>query len=544
VKKLLLLLGLGIWLFNIASAQTYFNKKETLHSGAVRLTSVLEKDGKYYTGSDCVDSINSLGGGWFINISGVRFSVWDKQGQLLHDTVYQRQDSGSIETASNSLVELPNHTFLIGANGGDTKNHLMLFLFCFDSTAKLLWQKEFYKPAAFPMVNPSDFWQLKDFRADEHGNYLMLSTIQRSPTNTSSNYYCKVLLTKLDSSFNIIWEKDYGDNYYNSVACHLIIEPNSYVLGSYYSNSNRVVKNFFFHTEIFKTDTSGNQMWRKLNSSSQMTFGTADFIRTKDGGYAFCGAGAGTEHLSGNGSTGFIGWLPWIEKLDSSGNSVWGRSLSYTRTSSNRNFLHKLVELPDGDLVASGNVISGFESGDSGVYTYGVLARLRSDGTIKWKRKYTYQGDTMVYQLNDMKQTTDGGYIMAGEAYDFFHAIPSTMPWQRAWLLKVDSNGCSSNNDPQCWAVSVPHEPELSKGSYRIFPNPATEQLQISFKKDHVSDELFILTDITGRTVAQSTLSGEAGNVYFDVQHLQSGIYLYRITENGAVKLSGKISKQ
>jgi hypothetical protein len=92
--------------------------------------------------------------------------------------------------------------------------------------------------------------------------------------------------------------------------------------------------------------------------------------------------------------------------------------------------------------------------------------------------------------------------------------------------------------------VSVPHEPLMKATTYMVYPNPATDQLQLSFSKEADIDEVFILTDITGREVLQASLTGQSGNAYFDVYHLQPGFYLYRITEGGAVKASGKITKQ
>jgi hypothetical protein len=541
VKKLLLLLSLGTWLFDIASAQTYFNKRKTLNSFAASVSSVINANDRYYTVSSCIDSINNLGGGLMIPIQGIRLTIWNIFGDILKDTVYQKTGLHLFPT-SNSLIQLPNKNLICAVSAMDTSGTAKLEILCFDSLGNINWIKEYSKPYCTVIKLDADYWKLNDFKPDSFGNWILLSTYQCGVKFQWS--YDQILLTKLDSNFNVIWHKSFGDLLNSSDGGHLIVESNRYIFAGCYSNHQRSPKGFKYQTEIFKTDTGGNQTWHWLSDSSRRTAGGLDLIHTKDGGYLFSGVGSGKEVLSGNGSTGFMYWRPWIEKIDSLGNTIWADSVTPVITNNGYNVLTRLAELPNSDVTASGCITSGFEASDSSNVTYGVLLKYAPDGKLKWRKKYTFNGDTMQYSVNDMRQTSDGGFIMGGSAYDYYHAVPAKAPWQRAWLLKVDSNGCSSNNDPQCWAVSVPHEPELSKGSYRIFPNPATNQLHVSFKKEHNADELFVLTDITGRRIAQSTLLGEAGNVYIDVQHLQTGIYLYRITEHGAVKLSGKITKQ
>ncbi len=543
MKRLLSTIILGIWLSGVAGAQNYFNVKATLNTCCMSLNAVVEKNNKYYTVGWGVDSINSIGGGYFVGINGVKFSVWDSRGRLIHDTAYQLPDSGQIFVVNKAMLELPNHTFLIPAEGGDTKGHVKLFLFCFDSIAHMVWQKEWDKPMDFPMITPFDGWRMADFKADGHGSYLMLSTIDRSPTNTTNNYSSKMLLTKLDSGFNEIWHKDFGDNKYNSIAQSLIIENDGYTFGGYYSSINQTTKDAFYRTELFKTDTAGNLTWHGLSDSSRLTFGAVGLIKTKDGGYIFSGQGAGQKIVYP--TTAVVYWWPWIEKIDAAGNSLWHLVANnhYTIDADNCS-INKLAELPNGDIMAAGQIVYGYGAKDTLSGNFGTLLKLAPNGQVKWKRQYSYYGDTMTYHLYDMKPTSDGGYIMAGQTYDVYHKIPSTLPWQRAWLLKVDSNGCISNDDPQCWAVGVPHEPKLSAGNYKVYPNPATEQLQISYQKEDEQEESFMLSDITGRVVAKTPLNGKAGIRTVELRALQSGMYLYRIINGKTVKQSGKISKQ
>jgi hypothetical protein len=61
-------------------------------------------------------------------------------------------------------------------------------------------------------------------------------------------------------------------------------------------------------------------------------------------------------------------------------------------------------------------------------------------------------------QFHDIRPTSDGGYIMAGE---------TRAPGQDSWIVKVNAWGC--DNIPCIVSVD---EPELSKGELNCYPNP------------------------------------------------------------------------
>ncbi len=539
MKRLLATILLGIWLCDAVSAQNYFNKRETLHSFQSQLYSVVESKGKYYTSGWGVDSINHLGGGLFLGVPGIKFTVWDKQGNILHDTTVQRADKGGMICENNTLLELPGNTFLVAAGGGDTSGHLKMFIVCFDSTAKPLWIREYDKPLCAGL-NIDTHIGVRALKPDGQGNWLMLTSIKCDLAGGA--FTIKTLLTKFDSGFSMIWNKVFGDDMLDSQPNGLLIDKDGYTIGCTYNNRSVASRiSTIYRGELFKTDTAGNQTWHWQSKLPGMT-GMGDVIRTDDGGYAYA-ALDGMDKRSANGQTVSLYYIPTLVKIDSSGTTLWtihlSQALSYGYSG-----LYRVMQLPDGDFIGAGSIESGFDAADSNDYTfYGILIRFRRDGTIKWKRKYDYQSDTMICVVQDMKRTEDGGYVLAGYANDNFNKIG--YPTLRAWLLKVDSNGCASDNDPQCWPVGVPNEPKLVVGSYRVYPNPATEQLQISYSKASNADEVFSLFDITGRKVAEMLLSGQSRTATLDISPFPSGIYSYRIiTQDGSLRTSGRLVKQ
>ena len=81
-------------------------------------------------------------------------------------------------------------------------------------------------------------------------------------------------------------------------------------------------------------------------------------------------------------------------------------------------------------------------------------------------------------------------------------------------------------------------------GRYKVYPNPVTDQLRISYTNTSGSGAAIQITDMVGRSVAEAPLPSKTGTAHIDVRNLQSGIYLYRILENGKTTQTGKMTKQ
>jgi len=87
------------------------------------------------------------------------------------------------------------------------------------------------------------------------------------------------------------------------------------------------------------------------------------------------------------------------------------------------------LRVTDGDLVIGGDTES-FSEGDFDAW----VIRVNTSGNLVWSKSY---GSTERDILYDMKQTDDGGFIIAGQTESFGHINNYT----DAWLIKTDSNG-------------------------------------------------------------------------------------------------------
>lgn len=79
-------------------------------------------------------------------------------------------------------------------------------------------------------------------------------------------------------------------------------------------------------------------------------------------------------------------------------------------------------------------------------------------------------------------------------------------------------------------------------GTNGVYPNPARTDIEVvySVQNDKGIAPVFELRDLMGRIVLQQTLSN-SGRQHFSVTSLPVSAYLYRISEAGETKMSGKL---
>jgi hypothetical protein len=137
-----------------------------------------------------------------------------------------------------------------------------------------------------------------------------------------------------------------------------------------------------------------------------------------------------------------------------------------------------LKEMSDSNVVVTGNLDGGFNVADTtDLYIeYACLIRYRPNGEKVWMRKYSYNNDSLSSTIYDMKQTSDGGYILCGALQDFEEYY--SPPYYQGWLLKVDSNGCESLTDPQCLPAKVNNVNPITN-NIKIYPNPANNEVTV-----------------------------------------------------------------
>ncbi len=213
---------------------------------------------------------------------------------------------------------------------------------------------------------------------------------------------------KLDSTGNLQWDKTFGGNDNDrAYAIQQTTEGGYIVAGETESKSAG-----YDDAWIFKLDSTGNVQWDK-------TFGGNDFesakaIRqTTDGGYIVAGEkdSKSTENDA------------WIFKLDSKGNMQWDKTFGGNDDDS----AYSIQQTTDGGYIVAGET----ESKGAGKQDAWIL-KLDATGNVQWDKTF---GGNDFEGANAIQQTTDGGYIVAGETN------LKSVDKDDAWIFKLDSTG-------------------------------------------------------------------------------------------------------
>lgn len=452
----------------------------------------------------------------------------------------------------NAFAVLPfpnqNKYFLVMPYADTTFFALHFIMEQIDSTGNALWVKNFTEPIPYSWYVglPGSL----EFYDD--------TTLFMSGTHNNFNND-DALLMKLDLQGNSLWRRTYGNSFFQAGWQAKKTRDGGFVI---------VVNSNEFNTHdgvvLIRTDASGNELWSRHYGSGQRMDLAVTIDTTIDGGFILAGSslsasptGSGcadmfcikTDSLGNSQWTKFFGgiyydaaWsvvqckkdssivlagyisvsdnspvffcdagfkLPYVVKLNLQGDTIWTRTYG---DADYYNHLKKIRELPDGSLICAGTVLRNYTTNMSA----GLIIKIASNGDSLWYNKYDpVEGIISRSELNDIRLTSDGGFIAAGV---IFPRLPDTGD-QDGWILKIDSNGCTVFN---CLVNSISSEHKDDRIS--VYPNPSCGKFFISMNKElkYMEWEVF---DFLGNSI----LSGNSFPPEIDLNNEPSGIYFCRI---------------
>lgn len=243
-------------------------------------------------------------------------------------------------------------------------------------------------------------------------------------------------IVKISSNGTMQWQKSLGGNH-TDIANSIKPTPDGgyIVAGSSKSNNINVTGNHGNEDYwIVKLNSSGTIEWQKSygGSGADMAY---DIQLTSDGGYIVAGS-SDSNNGDVTGNHGDIDY--WIVKLSSSGVILWQKSLGGSGDENARS----IQITPDGGYIVAGSSDSddGDVTGNHGDYRYDDywIVKLTTNGVIEWQKSL---GGTNHDIAQNIKSTSDGGYIVVGYSYSYNGDATYNYGSSDYWVVKLNNSG-------------------------------------------------------------------------------------------------------
>lgn len=177
-----------------------------------------------------------------------------------------------------------------------------------------------------------------------------------------------------------------------------------------------------------KFDSVGNLQWNHT-WGGEKDDALYSVVQADDGGYALAGYTA--SYGDSIGGRDF-----WLVKTDSSGNAVWNKTYRPEGIFATER-AEAVVQTSDGGYALAGYRYGIYDTG----YDF-MLVKTNSTGDQSWMASWGGVEDDVAYSL---VQTSDGGYLLAGETFSYGTGTPSE---SNAWLVKFGSTGLKEWDNP------------------------------------------------------------------------------------------------
>jgi PKD repeat protein/putative intracellular protease/amidase len=231
-------------------------------------------------------------------------------------------------------------------------------------------------------------------------------------TYSSGAGHSDIYLIKTDAEGNQEWTRTFGGPGWEYGYAAGQTDDGGYILTGYTTSSGAGSRDVY----LVKTDGEGNEEWSKTFGGAGLDVGKS-VCQTGDGGYIICGytRSFGTDNQD-----------VYLIKTNASGDTLWTRVHSGNLSE----LAHAIVETDDGGYIIAGSSIREISGtfGDRDIY----ILKTDSQGNEEWSRLiHHFYFDS----AHSIKQTSDGGFIIAGQTDILFQELLDT------YLIKIDSEG-------------------------------------------------------------------------------------------------------
>jgi hypothetical protein len=480
-------------------------------------------------------------------------------------SIQQTTDGGYIVAGNTSSTDGD-----VSGNNGSTDCWIVKF----DSLGIVQWQK---------CLGGTDGEMANSIQQTIDRGYIIAGYTASNDSDVSGNHGngFDFWIVKLDSLGIIQWQKCLGGTSSEGANSIQQTTDGGYIVAGNTGSNNGDVLGLHNSLDfwIVKLDSLGIIQWQKCLGGTNVD-DAFSIQQTTDNGYIVAGkSGSNDSDVTGNhgpvGSTDY-----WVVKLTPAGAIQWQKCFGGT----DNDVAYSIQQTTDGGYIVTGSTISndGDVVGNHGSIDCWVV-KLTSTGLIQWQKCL---GGTDVDDAFSIQQTTDGGYIVAGSTKSFDGDVTGNHGnalYGDYWVVKLTSTGliqwqkCLGGTDRDaavsskqttdggfivagytisndgdvvgnhgsidCWVVKLSpfvgiDEIDNSVSLFDISPNPIINSTTISFSLSQKENTSLIIYDITGREIKflkQSNLGPGEYSISWDItdnnnKRVVDGLYLVTLS--------------
>ena len=349
-------------------------------------------------------------------------------------------------------------------------------------------------PVVHEITSPAEQWNrsfggvnydsASDVKQTDDGGYILVGK-----TYSFGTGYGDVWLLKTDSNGIETWNKTFWKGNWSNVYAVLQTNDSGYILAGY---ADSPADEYSSDAWFIKTDSDGNEIWNKSYGGPNSDY-VKDVKQTNDGGYIL----AGHTESFGQGLSD-----AWLIKTSSDGIELWNKTFGGVDS----DFLNDVQQTSD-----EGYIFVGYTepiNGDKDAW----LVKTDSDGIELWNKTFGGVNDD---SANDVKQTSNGGFILVGYTESFGQGQSDT------WLVKTDSDGIELWNKTFGGVSydSANDVKQTSDGGFIIAGQTSSFGIGDN-------DAWLIKTDVNGNHVWNNMFWSGSGDILSSVQQTSDGGYI------------------
>jgi Secretion system C-terminal sorting domain len=246
-------------------------------------------------------------------------------------------------------------------------------------------------------------------------------------------FFLVLLTAPLAAQPAIQWQTILGGSQFDEAKSILQTNDGGYIVaGDTYSfNGDVVGSHGATDFWVVKLSDSGAVQWKKA-FGGESNDAPHSILQTNDGGYIV----AGTTQSEQGQVTGNHGWNDaWVIKLSSTGDLEWQRAYG----GSGWEEAHSIQQTTDGGYIFAGiaELNNGEVTGAHGGLDYWVV-KISDVGEIEWQKTFGGSSEDIA---NSIKQTTDGGFVIAGSTQSSDGDVIGNHGNEDFWVIKLSNTG-------------------------------------------------------------------------------------------------------